>query len=180
MYGLGKTTLVKEVDHDVEGFDRVVVVIVSETPNITRIQMKIFLIILNNLWNQWGDKDLKNIGIPLVETDKGSKAILTTREQKVCKHIRSEHMVQLNVMDDDKAWNLFNMNANLDNFSSEIIEVAMEVGKECGGLPLAILPLARVLRGKTLNGWKLAYHKISSSRLMHIEDVPKQRKEMHT
>ncbi|MFQ6640459.1 hypothetical protein Gotur_016445 [Gossypium turneri] len=126
--GVGKTTLVKEVDHDVEGFDRVVMVIVSETPNIARIQMKIFLIIVDNLWNQWGDEDLKTIGIPLVENGK----------------------------------------------------VTMEVAKECEGLPLAIVPLARALRGKTLNGWKLAYHKISSSRLMDIEDVPKQRKEMHT
>ncbi|MBA0776066.1 hypothetical protein Gotri_011120, partial [Gossypium trilobum] len=61
-----------------------------------------FLIILDNLWNQWGDEDLKNIGIPLVENGKGSKAILTTRKQKVCKYIRSEHMVQLNFMGDDK------------------------------------------------------------------------------
>ncbi|MBA0776065.1 hypothetical protein Gotri_011120 [Gossypium trilobum] len=105
MDGVGKTTLVKEVDHDVEGFDRVVMVIVME-----------FV-------------------------------------QHECKPY---------------------------NVSPEIIEVAKGVAKECGGLPLAIVPLARALRGKTLNGWKLAYHKISSSRLMDIEDVPKQRKEMHT
>ncbi|MBA0721433.1 hypothetical protein Golax_008978, partial [Gossypium laxum] len=61
----------------------------------------------------------------------------------------------------------------------EIIKVAMEVAKECGGLPLAIVPLASVLRGKTLNGRKLAYHEISSSRLMDIEDAPRQKK-MHT
>ncbi|MBA0776067.1 hypothetical protein Gotri_011121, partial [Gossypium trilobum] len=65
--------------------------------------VKKFLIILDDLWNQWGDEDLKNIGIPLVENDKGSKVILTTREQNVCKYIRCEHMVQLNVMDDDEA-----------------------------------------------------------------------------
>ncbi|MBA0746443.1 hypothetical protein Gogos_008964 [Gossypium gossypioides] len=83
-------------------------------------------------------------------------------------------MVQLNVMDEDEAWNLFNMNENLDGAFSEIIEVAMEVAKEYGGLPLASVPLARALRGKIINGWKLACHKINSSRLMNIEDVPKQ------
>ncbi|MBA0808966.1 hypothetical protein Gohar_024663, partial [Gossypium harknessii] len=68
-----------------------------------KLIVKKFLIILDDLWNQWGDEDLNNIGIPLVESDKGSKVILTTREQKVCKYIRCEHMVQLNVMDDDEA-----------------------------------------------------------------------------
>ncbi|MBA0746442.1 hypothetical protein Gogos_008963 [Gossypium gossypioides] len=68
------------------------------------------------------------------------------------------------------------MNANIDGASPEIIEVAMEVAKECGGLPLAIVPLASALRGKILNEWKLAYHKISSSRLMDIEDAPRQKK----
>ncbi|MBA0596315.1 hypothetical protein Gorai_013141, partial [Gossypium raimondii] len=38
----------------------------------------------------------------------------------------------------DEAWNFFNMNENLNGASPEIIEVAMEVAKECGGLPLAI------------------------------------------
>ncbi|MBA0865060.1 hypothetical protein Goshw_008550, partial [Gossypium schwendimanii] len=133
-----------------------------------------FLIILDNLWNQWGDEDFKYICIPLVSNDKGSKAILRTREQKVWKYIRYEHMVQLDVMDEDEEWNLFNMNENLDGDSPKIIEVAMEVAKECGGLPLAIVPLARALRGKIINRWKLACHKISSSRLMNIKDVPKQ------
>ncbi|MBA0692515.1 hypothetical protein Goari_010069 [Gossypium aridum] len=38
---MGKITLVEEVGREVEGFDQAIMVVVFETPNTERIQMKI-------------------------------------------------------------------------------------------------------------------------------------------
>ncbi|PPE02228.1 hypothetical protein GOBAR_DD00755 [Gossypium barbadense] len=96
-------------------------------------------------WKDYKVKKIRVLGM-------GFLSDFENKGKKAWKYIRCDHMVQLNVMDEDEAWNLFNMNENLNGASPEIIEVAMEVAKECGGLPLAIIPLARALRGKIING----------------------------
>ncbi|XWS10820.1 hypothetical protein CRYUN_Cryun38cG0030800 [Craigia yunnanensis] len=129
------------------------------------------LIILDDMWNEL---NLKEIGIPFGENHKGCTIILTTRDIKVCNYMKSQVTVSLNVLDKDEAWTLFKMNASLDNASPDIIDVAKEVAKECDGLPIAIVTLARALRSKDLNGWELARDKLKASRLMAIENIPEE------
>ncbi|KAB1669303.1 hypothetical protein ES319_1Z056600v1 [Gossypium barbadense] len=166
---VGKTTLVKEVGNKVKGFGQPVMVVVSKIPDIGEIQNKIadgihlkfekttkderakelwcrlkegkFIIILDDLWNEWNDdEDFRKIGIPLVENGKGCKIILTTRRWTVCKSMECQVTIQIDVLDDDEAWALFKMNANLDeNVSRNIIEEAEKIVKECNGLPVAIV-----------------------------------------
>ncbi|XWS10822.1 hypothetical protein CRYUN_Cryun38cG0031000 [Craigia yunnanensis] len=203
MGGLGKTTLVTEVGNKAKSlqlFQKVIKVVVSQTPIIDNIQHKIadflnlelkkttqegkaeelwlrlkneekVLIILDDMWNEL---NLKEIGIPIGENHKGCTIILTTRHIKVCDYMKSQVTVSLNVLDKDEAWTLFRMNGSLNNASPDIIDVANEVAKECGGLPIAIITLARALRSKDLNGWELARDKLKTSRLMDIENVPKE------
>ncbi|KAB2077019.1 hypothetical protein ES319_A06G075700v1 [Gossypium barbadense] len=173
MGGVGKTTLVKEVGNKVKGFGQPIMVVISKIPDIGEIQKKIadgihlkfekttkdgrakelwcrlkegkFIIILDDLWNEWNDdEDLRKIGIPLVENGKGCKIILTTRRWTVCKSMECQVTIQIDVLDDDEAWALFKMNANLDeNVSRNIIEEAEKIVKECNGLPVAIVTLGR-------------------------------------
>ncbi|XVF18470.1 hypothetical protein REPUB_Repub11eG0024200 [Reevesia pubescens] len=64
------------------------------------------------------------------------------------------------------------MNASLDyNTSADIIKVAEDVAKECKGLPIALVTLAKALMKKSLIEWKLARDKLKSSRLIDIENV---------
>ncbi|KAG4194729.1 hypothetical protein ERO13_A06G069400v2 [Gossypium hirsutum] len=207
MGGVGKTTLVKEVGNKVKGFGQPIMVVISKIPDIGEIQKKIadgihlkfekttkdgrakelwcrlkegkFIIILDDLWNEWNDdEDLRKIGIPLVENGKGCKIILTTRRWTVCKSMECQVTIQIDVLDDDEAWALFKMNANLDeNVSRNIIEEAEKIVKECNGLPVAIVTLGRSLEGtKTQKGWELARKKLESSRLMEIGNIEEEEK----
>ncbi|XVF79213.1 hypothetical protein PTKIN_Ptkin14bG0202500 [Pterospermum kingtungense] len=225
MGGVGKTTLVIQVGYTAKSlqlFDKVIKVVVSQTPDVGKIQDKIadflhlkltkttqegkaeelwlrlekeekMLIVLDDMRREL---NLKDIGVPFAETHqfinkvfgvskkkknaetqtrKGCKIILTTRHLQVCDSMKTQVMVSLGVLDDDKAWDLFKMNTSLDNASPDIVKVAKKIAKECGGLPIAIVTLARALRStKDLNGWKLARLKLERSRLMDIEEVPKE------
>ncbi|KAH1120719.1 hypothetical protein J1N35_003879 [Gossypium stocksii] len=204
MGGVGKTTLVRKVGGEVKGFDQVIMVTVSETVDIEKIQNKIaddlvwtfekkteggkaaelwnkltggkFLVILDDLWKEWNyNEDLKKIGIPLVENDKGCKIILTTRNYNVCQHMNCEETVQVNVLEDDEAWTLFEMNAGLKKADSRVIGEAKKIAKECKGLPLAIVTLARALKGKAVDRWKDARKKLERSGLMEIPNIQKER-----
>ncbi|XP_052484532.1 probable disease resistance protein At5g43730 [Gossypium raimondii] len=204
MGGVGKTTLVKKVVGEAKGFDRVITVTVSETVNIEKLQNKIaddidlnfeknteggkatelwsrlrngkFLVILDDLWNEWDDDgDLRKIGIPLVKDEKGCKIILTTRNCNVCQHMECEETVQVKVLEDDEAWALFEMNAGLKNADSRVIGEAKKIAKECKGLPLAIVTLAKALKGKALERWKDARKKLERSGLMEIPSIQTER-----
>ncbi|TYI96108.1 hypothetical protein E1A91_D01G047100v1 [Gossypium mustelinum] len=180
MGGVGKTTLVRNVSGKVRGFDRVIMVTVSETVDIEKIQNKIaddldlkfgknteggkatelwsrlsngkFLVIIDDLWKEWNDDgDLRKIGIPLVKDEKGCKIILTTRNYNVCQHMECEETIQLKVLEDGEAWTLFEMNAGIKKADSRVIGEAKKIAKECKGLPLAIVTLAKALKGKALD-----------------------------
>ncbi|XVF79101.1 hypothetical protein PTKIN_Ptkin14bG0192400 [Pterospermum kingtungense] len=203
MGGVGKTTLVTEVGNkakELQLFGKAIKVVVSQTPDIGRIQDKIadfldlkfekkteegkaeelwlrlkneekVLVVLDDMWDEL---DLKKIGISVLENGKGCSIILTTRNRSVCEAMKTQLTVSVNVLDKGEAWKLFEMNASLSSAAPDIIEVAKEVAEECGGLPVAIVPLARALRTKDLNGWKSALKKLKRSMLMDIEKVPKE------
>ncbi|OMP04295.1 Disease resistance protein [Corchorus olitorius] len=161
MGGIGKTTLVQEVgkkSKEMDLFDQVVMAVVSQTPNIEKIQDKIadfldlkfekkteegraaqlwlrlkkekrVLVILDDVWNEL---DLKAIGIPVGADHGGCKILLTTRRQQVCNSMGTQIMIPLDVLDEVEALVLFEMNAGLYNSSPAIIkEVAVEIAKEC-------------------------------------------------
>ncbi|KAB2043769.1 hypothetical protein ES319_D01G041900v1 [Gossypium barbadense] len=205
MGGVGKTTLVKKVGGEAKGFHRVIMVTVSETPFLNKkLQNKIaddidlkfeknteggkatklwsrlsngkFLVIFDDLWNGWDDdEDLRKIGIPLIKDKKGCKIILTTRNYNVCQHMECEETVQVKVLEDDEAWALFEMNAGLKNADSRVIGEAKKIAKECKGLPLAIVTLAKALKGKALERWKDARKKLERSGLMEIPSIQTER-----
>ncbi|TYI84775.1 hypothetical protein E1A91_D05G390400v1 [Gossypium mustelinum] len=82
-------------------------------------------------------------------------------------------VVQLHCLDDDEAWTLFEKKAGLDDFSDDSIKTpAKKIVKKCGGLPIAIVPLASALKGKTnCHEWQAAYQRLEGRRLTEIEDV---------
>ncbi|KAK8706364.1 hypothetical protein V6N13_049933 [Hibiscus sabdariffa] len=78
--------------------------------------------------------------------------------------------VLVDVLDDDEAWALFRMKAELDErVSREILEEAKKVAEECQDLPVAIVTVASALKGtQTREGWELARTKLESIRLPEI------------
>ncbi|XVF79158.1 hypothetical protein PTKIN_Ptkin14bG0197500 [Pterospermum kingtungense] len=203
MGGVGKTTLVTDVGHRAKAlqlFHKVIKVVVSQTPDIEKIQDKVadflglkfqkktkegkaeelwlqlekeekVLIVLDDMWKEL---NLKKVGIPLVGNGKGCKIILTTRRKNVCESMASEVMVSLDVLEEDEAWALFKKKSSLDEDKDDgdTIKLAKEVARECRGLPIAIVTLASALKStKTVMGWEVALQKLKSCRLMEIRNV---------
>ncbi|TYH21486.1 hypothetical protein ES288_A04G048100v1 [Gossypium darwinii] len=128
------------------------------------------LIILDDIWESINLKE--KIGIPIGDDHKGCKVLLTTRRQQVCRAMDCQNVVQLDCLDDDEAWTLFEKKAGLDDFSDDSIKIlANQIAKKCRGLPIAIVPLGSALKGKTHHEWQAAYQRLKDRRLTEIEDV---------
>ncbi|EEF39390.1 Late blight resistance protein R1-A, putative [Ricinus communis] len=175
MGGVGKTTLVKAVGkqaNELKLFDKVLMLVVSQAQDIIQVQDQLadklylylqekskdgrasriwqrlkneknILIILDDVWKYL---DLKDIGIPFGDDHKGCKILLTTRLQHVCTSMDCQRQIPLHVLTEGEAWALLKKNAGLSNESSALTNVAMEVARECKGLPIAIVTVGRALR----------------------------------
>jgi len=140
MGGVGKTTLVKEVGRrakESQLFDEVLMVILSQNPNVIDIQDRMaarlglhfdektkegradrlwqrlktekkVLIILDDAWK---DIDLQEIGIPFGDAHRGCKILLTTRLEHICSSMKCQQKVLLRVLSENEAWALFKINA---------------------------------------------------------------------
>ncbi|XWS11045.1 hypothetical protein CRYUN_Cryun38cG0049800 [Craigia yunnanensis] len=196
MGGMGKTTLVKEVQMEANKlnlFDHVVMALVSQKPEVENIQNRIadrlglqfteksvegradrLKMRLGNgdkiliiLDDVWREVDMEEIGIPHGQNNRSCKILLTTRRLNACAIMRCQRIIELQVLEEKEAHKLFEINADLYNPSGQILKVATDIAKRCKGLPLAIITLGKALRGKSLNGWKEASLKLQScSRLM--------------
>ncbi|KAK9020090.1 hypothetical protein V6N11_054584 [Hibiscus sabdariffa] len=58
-----------------------------------------------------------------------------------------QKQIQLRILSEKEGWDLFKANAGLKDGYSSLINVAKEVADECKGLPLAIVTVAKALRG---------------------------------
>ncbi|KAG8492566.1 hypothetical protein CXB51_009967 [Gossypium anomalum] len=199
MPGVGKTTLAQEVGKHVgeqKLFDKDVMFTMSQNPNINNIQDKVadvfglkfqtssregraeelfksmqrvnkILVIVDDLWEEF---ELKSIGIPFGDDHKGCKILLTTRHQQVCTKMNCQKEIQLGILSEDEAWILFRDQAGLEDDWSTLNDVAKEVAAQCRGLPLAIVVVAKALKGEglDLNGWRAVNQRFKDSR--HLDN----------
>ncbi|RDX95483.1 Disease resistance protein, partial [Mucuna pruriens] len=191
--GSGKTTLAKEVGKKVEElklFEKVVMVTVSQPPNIRNIQAQIAdklgtplgeesnegraqrlsqrlsegitLLILDDVWEKL---NFESLGIPCNENNKGCGVLLTTRSGEVCTSMQCQSIIELNLLTTEEAWTLFKLHANINDDSPNALQVvARKVVNECKGLPIAIVTVGSTLRGKTLGNWKSALSRLQNSK----------------
>ncbi|KAK5834324.1 hypothetical protein PVK06_018201 [Gossypium arboreum] len=201
MPGVGKTTLAQEVGKhagEQKLFDKVVMFTMSQNPNINNIQDKVadvfglkfqtssrqgraeeifksmqrvnkILVIVDDLWEEF---ELKIIGIPFGDDHKGCKILLTTRRQQVCTKMNCQKEIQLGILSEDEAWVLFRDQAGLEGNSSALNNEAKEVAAQCKGLPLAIVVVAKAVKGEglDLNGLKAVNQRFKDSRHLDNED----------
>ncbi|KAG8492396.1 hypothetical protein CXB51_009689 [Gossypium anomalum] len=200
MPGVGKTTLAIEFGkcaREQRLFDKVVMFTMSQNPNIRAIQDKVadmfglkfrniteegraeelfstmqgvnkILVIIDDLWEEF---KLERIGIPFGDEHKGCKILLTTRHQQVCTKMNCQKEIKLSILSADEAWVLFRDEAGLEDDSSILNGVAKEVAGECKGLPLAIVTVAKALKGESLDGWRAANHRFKNLRHLDNEEV---------
>ncbi|KAH9688171.1 putative disease resistance protein [Citrus sinensis] len=200
---IGKTTLAKEVATRAENdklFDQVVFSEVSESQDIRKIQGEIadklglkfaeeselgrarrlydrlkkekrILVILDNIWE---NLDLKAVGIPHGNYHKGCKVLLTARSiDSLSKKMDSQQNFLIGALGEEEAWSLFKKMAGDYVEGSELKWVARDVAKECAGLPVSIVTVARALRdNNSLFYWRDALEQLrrpSSTNFMNIQ-----------
>ncbi|KAK8648281.1 hypothetical protein V6N13_129039 [Hibiscus sabdariffa] len=132
------------------------------------------------VWGMGGeDDDLRKIGIPIVENGKGCTIILTTRRRTVCESIKCQVNIPIDVLDENEAWDLFKMKAELDErvLSMDIVEEAKKVAQECKGLPVAIVTVASALKGTQIKGWEVARKMLENSILPEIGNIKEKEEE---
>ncbi|XP_027345190.1 probable disease resistance protein At4g27220 [Abrus precatorius] len=165
MGGSGKTSLSKEVDF--LGFK-------PEETSISgrakQLSMRIksgerILIILDDVWKKL---DFEEIGIP-TEGDhiKGCKVLMTTRRLRVCDLMGCNVKIPLNLLLEEESQDLFKMHSGING---ALNEVALEIVKECKGLPIAIVSVGAALKGKSDSWWISALNDLKHSKPLDVDE----------
>ncbi|KAL7258432.1 hypothetical protein ACSBR1_004539 [Camellia fascicularis] len=177
MGGVGKTTMVKEVEKRAkEGnvFNEVVIGTVSQSPEVKKIQgeiadilqfkieeetelgrsrrlcarLKTIKRILVILDDVWKSIELNDIGIPFGDDHKGCKILLTSRFDYVCDDMGAQQKFTVEVLPKEEAWNLFKEIAGISDDPSPTTDL------HCTQIEVANecggLPIAIVTVGRAL------------------------------
>ncbi|XP_058105985.1 disease resistance protein RFL1-like [Magnolia sinica] len=174
MGGIGKTTLMKEINNrctKTRDFDVVIWITVSKDLNLGLIQEEIgnrlgmkfdgnedkgdklftrlknlrYLLILDDLWESFS---LVKVGIPKPDKQNRCKIAITTRSIEVCNKMGADKQIRVKTLTCEEARNLFYERCGDVVLSSEIRPVAEKVVEQCSGLPLAIKTVGQAMYGK--------------------------------
>ncbi|XP_074574306.1 putative disease resistance protein At1g61300 [Curcuma longa] len=126
------------------------------------------LLLLDDIWEH---VDLQLLGMAHSTTERGQQqqqqmhkvVVFTTRSETVCAQMKAKKEIKVKCLDPVQAWQLFEENSNKDVLNSDagIKFVAKELTKECAGLPLALVTVARAMLGKkSWEAWNEALHQI--------------------
>ncbi|KAM7268826.1 hypothetical protein ACFE04_010992 [Oxalis oulophora] len=187
--GVGKTTLLKQINNRLSETDFFVIwVVVSKGCNREKLQedigkslrisnddhwkmkrydekaidifkilkQKKFALLLDDMWEF---VDLAEMGIPSQMRANESKIVLTSRSIQVCGLMRANEKIMVEYLADANAFKLFCETVGKDTLASnpKIPKLAKIVAKECDGLPLALITVARAMIAKqTPEEWDLA------------------------
>ncbi|XP_037474480.1 disease resistance protein RGA2-like [Triticum dicoccoides] len=120
---------------------------------------KKYLIVLDDLWEENGE-DLEKLKQMLLHGMKGSRILITTRnqlvverlrtgflanERKICPVLESDQ-INLGVLSSDDCWELMKVKAfGPDHDQSRLEDVGRQIAEKCGGLPLVANALGQVM-----------------------------------
>ncbi|XP_065865684.1 probable disease resistance protein At5g63020 [Euphorbia lathyris] len=136
------------------------------------LRKKKFVLLLDDLWEK---VHLEKAGVPIPRRQNGSKIVLTTRSELVCSLMDAKKRIKVEKLPPDQAWQLFEEKLGRDTLSADpdIRPIAESVAKECDGLPLALIVVARAMAcSKTAKEWRYALSDLqqSASDLQGIKD----------
>ncbi|KAM7519547.1 hypothetical protein LguiB_018509 [Lonicera macranthoides] len=203
MGGIGKTTMVEEIARRAKSeskIDEFAMAVVSQNKDVIRVQSQLadmlglkfqeqtsifaraerlrerlmngnrILVILDDVWEAL---DMEEIGIPIGNDLKGCKVALTSRNEHVCSLMGTQKNFAIDVLSKQEAWDLFKEMAGNCVDAAEVSHIAKEVAKECGGLPLALVTVARALRNKKKHAWEDALEQLRKSTVTNITGMHK-------
>ncbi|BAT88675.1 hypothetical protein LR48_Vigan10g072900 [Vigna angularis] len=131
---------------------------------------KKFLLVLDDLWNEKYN-DWHNLIAPFRSGRKGSKIIITTRQQRVAQVTHTFPTYELKPLSDENCWRILARHAfGSENFHNYPIleEVGKKIARKCNGLPLAAKTLGGLLRSNVDVG---EWNRILNSNMWAHDDV---------
>ncbi|KAK9064481.1 hypothetical protein SSX86_015863 [Deinandra increscens subsp. villosa] len=116
------------------------------------------LVIMDDVWKTF---DLKDVG--LCPLPKGAKILFTSRLKSVCTQmgVTTDSIFNVCVLNDEEAKTLFFGSVELsDGDDPDLQNIGEDIVKICGGLPIAIVTIAKVLRGNIKYAWQETLSKL--------------------
>ncbi|XP_077237397.1 putative disease resistance protein RGA3 [Tasmannia lanceolata] len=110
-----------------------------------------FLIVLDDVWGENQIHNWDRLRAPFRVGAKGSKIIMTTRDERVARMMATIPSHDLQGLPDDDCWELFTRRAfagRISNAHPELEEIGRQIVKKCNGLPLAVKTLGGILSSK--------------------------------
>uniref|UniRef100_A0A6N2KSX9 Uncharacterized protein n=1 Tax=Salix viminalis TaxID=40686 RepID=A0A6N2KSX9_SALVM len=126
-----------------------------------------WVLILDDLWKAF---DLQKLGI--LDQAEGCKLILTTRSEKICQQMKTQHAIKVQPILEEEAWTLFIERLGHDiTLSPGVKRIAVDVVRECAGLPLGIITMAGCMRRvDDPHEWRNTLEKLKESKFRDMED----------
>ncbi|ESQ29136.1 hypothetical protein EUTSA_v10023263mg [Eutrema salsugineum] len=128
----------------------------------TFLKKKKFVLFLDDIWEK---VELKEIGIPFPTAQNGCKLAFTTRSQDVCAHMGVKDPMEVQCLEENKAFDLFQKKVGPITLGSDpdIPDLARKVAKKCCGLPLALNVVGETMSCKrTVQEWRHAIDVLTS------------------
>ena len=119
-----------------------------------------FVLLLDDIWEPL---DLLRVGIPPLGDGNQSKIVFTTRSADVCGGMAAQKSIKVECLEEKEALSLFQAKVGEDTLNShpDIPKLAEMVAKECKGLPLALIVIARAMAtAKTPEEWERDLQKL--------------------
>ncbi|KAJ6857930.1 hypothetical protein NC652_040452 [Populus alba x Populus x berolinensis] len=112
--------------------------------------------------------DLQKLGVP----DQGCKLIITTRSYKVCQEMKTQHIITVQPISKEDAWDLFIEKLGHDIIlSPEVKQIALDIVSKCDGFPLRILIMAAFMRGvDEPHRWRITLKSLKKSKFRDTDD----------
>jgi len=105
-----------------------------------------FVLLLDDVWEPL---NLAEIGVPVPGRQGRSKVLLTTRLEQVCDQMDVAMKIKVECLDGNHSWELFEHKVG-NVLSRETRPLAQAMVSRCGGLPLALITVARAMACKRL------------------------------
>lgn len=137
-----------------------------------KISGKKYLLVLDDVWNENRELWLSLRNLLSSDVD-GSRIIVTTRSVVFAKIMSKVEPYFLGNLDETQSWSLFKKMAfsqEQDTTNSNVVEIGKKIVKKCGGIPLAIRTIGRMLYFKNQETEWSSFQEIEFSKISQAEN----------